>query len=222
MSDFVKKTVSLEQDSIGSYVKKIRERRGIDINEVAKKTGVNVKYLVAIESGNYKDLPKGIYSKIFFKKYIDFLEIRYKNIVNDFIREKNRSQNFESNIFFNRVVNWKNLLSFPKILRNILIALLIVICFLYLFFYFRGIFSPPSLEITYPLNDQIISEYDINIIGKTEPESEIKINGQLILIGKDGDFSENIRLRSGINNIVIEAKKKYSRERVIIRKILVE
>ncbi len=222
MSDFVKRSVSLEQDSIGSYIKKIRERRGIDINEVSKKTGVNVKYLIAIENGNYKDLPRGIYGKIFFKKYIDFLGIRYKNIVNDFVKEQSRGQNLESNIFFNKIVSWKNLLSFPKILRNFLIALLIIICFLYLFFYFRGIFSPPFLDVSYPPDNQIISEYYINVTGSTEPESEVKINGQLILIASDGNFSENVRLGSGVNNIIIEAKKKYSREKVINRQILVE
>ena len=222
MSGFVKKSVSLEQDSIGSYIKKIRERRGVDIYKVAEKTGVNVKYLIAIENGNYKDLPKGIYSKIFFKKYIDFLGIRYKNIVNDFVKEQNRSQNFESNIFFNKVVNWQSLLSFPKVLKNILIALLIAICFLYLFFYFRSIFSPPFLNVSHPLDNQIISEYYIDVTGLTEPESEVKINGQLILIGSDGSFSENVRLGSGINNIIIEAKKKYSREKMIVKQILVE
>lgn len=222
MSDFVKRSVSLEQDSIGSYIKKIRERRGIDINEVSEKTGVNVKYLIAIENGNYKDLPRGIYSKIFFKKYVDFLGVRYKNIVNDFAREQSRGQNFEDNIFFNKVVSWKNLLSFPKILRNILVALLIIICFFYLFFYFRIIFSPPFLEIFSPLDNQIISEYYINVAGRTEPESEVKINGQLILIGSEGSFSEDIRLGSGVNNIIIEAKKKYSKGKVVVKQILVE
>lgn len=222
MGDFVKKQVSLDQDSIGSYIKKIRERRGLDIYIIASKIGVNVKYLLAIENGNYKDLPKGIYSKIFFKKYIDFLDIRYKNIVNDFVKEQNRSQNFESNIFFNKVVNWKNLLSFPKMLRNLSIFLIVVICFFYLLFYFRNIFSPPFLRVASPLENQIVNSYSINVDGETEPESEVKINGQPILINKDGNFSETIHLKSGINVVTISSKKKYSQENNIIRQILVE
>ncbi len=222
MSDFIKRPVRLDQDSIGSYVRKIRKKREITLSEVAEKTNIKIKYLIAIESGNYKDLPKGIYSKIFFKKYIDFLGIRHKNIVNDFIKEQNRSQNFESNIFFNKIVNWKNLLSLPKVLRNLSIFFVILICFLYLFFYFRNIFSSPSLEVFYPSDNYILNEFSIKVEGQTEPESEVKINGQLILIDSSGYFSKSIYLKSGVNIIIVSSKKKYSQENIIKRQILVE
>jgi len=222
MTNFVKRSVSLDQDSIGNYVKKIREKRGILLEDIAKDINVNTKYLEAIEKGNYKELPKGVYSKIFFKKYIEYLGIRHKNIVNDFVKEQSRNQNFESNIFFNKVVNWKNLLSLPAIVRASLIFLIVLVCLLYLFFYFKNIFLPPFLEISYPQNNQIVNDFSVDVSGCTEPESEVKINGQLILIDKDGCFSKNIYLKSGINNIVINSKKKYSQENYIIRQILVE
>lgn len=222
MSEFVKKSVSLDQDSIGNYVKKIRQKRGLQLEDIAKKININSKYLEAIENGNYKELPKGIYSKIFFKKYINFLEIKHKNIINEFIKEQNRNCNFESNIFFNRVVNWKNLLSFPKIIRNSLIFLLIVVCFVYLFIYFKNIFSPPFLEITSPEDNYIINEFYVDVVGQTNIESEVKINGQLILIDSDGHFSQKIHLKSGVNIVVITSKKKYSKENSIIRQVLVD
>ncbi|HPT08653.1 MAG TPA: helix-turn-helix domain-containing protein [bacterium] len=222
MSDFVKKPVSLEQDSIGSYIKKIREKHNIELEEVALNIDVNIKYLRAIENGNYKELPKGIYSKIFFKKYINFLGITHKNIVNDFVKEQNRNQNFESNIFFNKVVDWKNLLSLPKVIRNFLIFFAIVVCFVYLFLYFKNVFAPPFLEVNHPQENQILTDFFVNVSGQTEPESEVKINDQLILIDNDGDFSENIHLKSGVNAITIISKKKHSKENTITRQVLVE
>lgn len=222
MSDFIKRPVKLDQDSIGSYVKRIREKREITLDEVAEKTNIKIKYLLAIENGNYKDLPRGVYSKIFFKKYIEFLGIRHKNIVNDFIKEQNRGQHFESNIFFNKIVNWKNLLSLPKVLRNLSIFFIILICFLYLFFYFRNIFSSPSLEVFYPSDNYILNEFSVKVEGQTEPESEVKINGQLILIDSSGYFSKSIYLKSGVNIITVSSKKKYSQENIIKRQILVE
>ncbi len=222
MTDFIKRPVSLDQDSIGIYVKKIRERRKINLADISSEINVSLRYLEAIESGSYKDLPKGIYSKIFFKKYIEYLGIRHKNIVNDFVKEQNRNQNFESNIFFNRVVDWKNLLSLPKIIKNILISALILIIFIYLYVYFRNIFAPPFLEIDNPKNNEIINIFSINVSGLTEAESELKINGQLILINKDGAFNEDVHLKSGVNVITISSKKKYSKEKIEIRQILVE
>lgn len=222
MNDFVKKPVSLDQDSLGSYIKRIREKKGLELLEVSAAININIKYLQAIESGNYRDLPKGAYGKIFFKKYIEYLDIRHKNIVNEFIKEQNRSQNFESNIFFNQVVSWKNLLSLPKVLRNLLILLVVVVCFLYLFFYFKNVFAPPFLELEVPQDNQIVSDYNITVQGKTEPESELKINDNLVLIDQSGAFSEGVHLKSGINIIEVSSKKKYSRERIVTRKILVE
>lgn len=222
MADFIKRPISLDQDSIGIYVKKIRERRKINLADISSEINVSLRYLEAIESGSYKDLPKGIYSKIFFKKYIEYLGIRHKNIVNDFVKEQNRNQNFESNIFFNRVVDWKNLLSLPKIIKNILISALILIIFIYLYVYFRNIFAPPFLEIDNPKNNEIINIFSINVSGLTEAESELKINGQLILINKDGAFNEDVHLKSGVNVITISSKKKYSKEKIEIRQILVE
>lgn len=222
MADFTKRTVSLDQDSIGAYIKRIREKRGLDLSEVAADININIKYLQAIEAGNYRELPKGAYGKIFFKKYIEYLNIRHKNIVNEFVKEQNRGQNFESNIFFNKVVDWKNLLSLPKVLRNILISLIVAICFFYLFVYFKNIFAAPFLELSVPQDNQIIFDYNITVIGKTEPESELKINGNLVLIERDGSFAEEVHLKSGVNIIVVSAKKKYSREKEVVRQILFE
>lgn len=222
MTNFIKRSVSLDQDSIGNYVKKIREKREISLEKVAKDINVNIKYLQAIEKGNYKELPKGVYSKIFFKKYIEYLGVRHKNIINDFVKEQNRNQNFESNIFFNKIINWKNLLSLPAIIRGSLIFLIVLICLFYLFFYFKNIFLAPFLEISHPQENQVINNFSVDVTGCTEPESEVEINGQLILIDKDGCFSKNIYLSSGVNNIVINSKKKYSQENYINRQILVE
>lgn len=222
MGDFVKKSVSLDQDSIGSYIKRIREKKGLTLLEVSENISINIKYLQAIEMGNYRELPKGAYGKIFFKKYIEYLDIRHKNIINEFVKEQNRNQNFESNIFFNKVINWRNLLSLPKILRNLLILLVVIICFFYLFFYFKNIFAAPFLELTVPQDNQIISDYNISVQGKTEPESELKINGILVLIDGSGSFSEDVHLRSGINVIVVSSKKKYSKEKEVTRQLLVE
>lgn len=222
MADFVKKAVSLDQDSIGAYIKRIREKKGLKLSEVAEDININIKYLQAIEAGNYRELPKGAYGKIFFKKYIEYLDVRHKNIVNEFVKEQNRNQNFESNIFFNKVVSWENLLSLPKVLRNFLIFLVVAICFIYLFIYFKNIFAAPFLELSVPQDNQIISDYNISVEGRTEPESELKINGNLVLIERNGSFSEEIHLRSGVNVVVVSSKKKYSREKELIRQILVE
>ena len=89
-------------------------------------------------------------------------------------------------------------------------------------FYFKNVFAPPFLELEVPQDNQIVSDYNITVQGKTEPESELKINNNLVLIDQAGAFSEGVHLKSGINIIEVSSKKKYSRERIVTRKILVE
>ena len=222
MSSFVKKKVSLDQDFIGNYIKRAREKKNKSLEEVAEETRINQKYLKAIEEGTYQILPSGIYSKIFFKKYINYLGVNHKNIVNDFIKEQQRNQSFEKNIFFNKVVNWKSLLSFPSIGRSFLIFFVVLIFLLYLFFYFKNIFLAPMLEVYHPENNQLVNSFSVEVRGCTEPESEVKINGQIILIDKDSCFSDQVYLKSGVNSITITAKKKYSQESEIVKRVLVE
>jgi cytoskeletal protein RodZ len=222
MALFTKKEVSLDQASIGSYIKKIREKRGVNLEDVSRDIKINVEYLEAIEKSDYKKLPKGIYSKIFFKKYIKYLGVRHKNILNDFVREQSRSENFQNNIFFSRIVDWKNLLSFPIIIRNLIVFLLVLACFFYLLFYFKNIFAPPSLKLIEPSENKIVNESSIEIRGWAEDGSELKINDRGVLLDEEGYFQENINLKSGLNIIELRSKKRYSQERVIIREILVE
>ena len=222
MNGFVKKDIFLDQGTVGSYIRKIREKKSISLEEVSLKTGIKEKYLQAIEDSNYRELSKGVYAKIFFKKYVDFLDIRHKNIVGDFVKEQDRAQNFEKNIFFNKVVGWRSFISLPRIFRNFIIFLVVVICLFYLFFYLKNIFAPPFLEVYNISDKQIVNTPSILIEGKTDVESEVLINGQTVLSDSDGYFSENIYLKSGINFIYVSAKKKYSRENLVIKQILVE
>jgi hypothetical protein len=60
------------------------------------------------------------------------------------------------------------------------------------------------------------------VVGETEAEAELKINGEMILSNNNGNFSQTINLKSGLNNIIISTKKKYSQENIIIKQVLVE
>lgn len=222
MNGFIKKDIFLDQGSVGNYIKKVREKKSISLEEASLKTGIGLKYLKAIEDSCSRDLPRGAYAKIFFKKYVEFLDIRHKNIVGDFIKEQSRVQNFEKNIFFNKLVSWKSFVSLPKVFRNVLIFLVVIICLFYLFFYLKNIFAPPFLEVFNIEDKQLVNSPVILIEGKTDAESELTINGQAVLSDGQGYFSENIYLKSGINFIYISAKKKYSKENIIVKQILVE
>lgn len=219
MVSFIPKKIG-QQNDLGEELRRRRNNKNLSIEEVAKILQIRKEYLLALEDEDFDVLPSGIYGKNFLKKYANFLQIEPEKI-NEFIDIFN-SDNEEENPFSQKVVKKRKFLIFPKIVRTALISLAVIACFLYLTFYFRNIISPPSLEITQPEKNIITQESSIVISGKTERNSEIKINDSLILADENGNFSELINLKKGLNTIEISAKKRYSKENIKTRQILVE
>ena len=111
---------------------------------------------------------------------------------------------------------------FPRIIRNIAIFLVFLAFFAYLIFYLKNILSAPDLNIIYPDKNLTTAERTIIIEGKTSPLAEIKINGETVLNSGNGRFTKEISLKEGLNNIIISAKKKHSRESTVSRQILLQ
>jgi transcriptional regulator with XRE-family HTH domain len=58
-------------------LKKKREEQGMTLKEISQKSRIHIRYLEAIESGNYKEIPP-VYDKLFFQTYLSFLDIEDK------------------------------------------------------------------------------------------------------------------------------------------------
>ncbi len=59
-------------------IKRIREERGISIEEVAERTNIKTSYIKAIEDGDLTRLPGGIYNRAYIKSVSEFLGISMK------------------------------------------------------------------------------------------------------------------------------------------------
>ena len=208
-----------DEERLGYQLAKNRGNKKLKLEEVSRRLGIRIDYLKAIEEDRFDLLPTGIYGRNFLKRYAAFLKedsILLKQQLNILEQEG------KSDPFAKKAISKRSLRMFPKMLRNIVIILAIAICFLYLAFYARKIVSPPELSVTYPSDNMLTKEKVIKIEGETEEEAELKINGELVLNNNNGIFFQEINLKSGLNSITISAKKKYSKENIIIRQILVE
>lgn len=219
MSAFSLKKIATEEINFGELLRELRSNQGLELNFISRKLGIKEDYLIAIEKNRLDLLPSGIYRKNFLKKYADFLEINKKVLIN---KLKELESEEKDDPFINKKITKKHLIVFPKIIKVILFSLAILACFLYLIFYARKVVTPPELIISAPENNLLTKNRSIEVIGKTEAEAELKINGEIILSNHDGNFSQTINLKSGLNNIIISAKKKYSQENIIIKQVLVE
>jgi len=218
MTNFTVKKINKE-NSLGQLLSEARLANHFKIEDLSKRLNIRKEYLTALEDDRHDLLPSGIYGRNFLKRYASFLKIDSKIITQ---AEKEMKGQEKDDPFSKKVIRKNHLIAFPKIIRNLLLAFAVLICSLYLAFYARKIVTPPKLIIEQPAGNMLTTEKNLTISGITESEAELRINNELVLNNNDGLFSQEVNLKKGLNNITISAKKKYSKENIITRQILVE
>lgn len=223
MDLFKSNKIYLDSEMVSEQLRSARQAKKLKLSLIAKKLNINEKYLTALEKGEYEKLPHGVYEKNFLREYALFLSLDYKKLALDFEAEINAIEpKRQKELFSKQIIKKRYLLAIPKILKNILIFLIICVCFIYLGYRVNKIISPPLLIINSPAADLTTSQTSLQITGQTEVEASLTINGQIVLTDKNGSFSQTISLKNGINIITITANKKQGRGSTIVRQVLVK
>ena len=126
------------------------------------------------------------------------------------------------NIFSQQVVAGRNLVIMPKIIKAVVLAAVVLTVLFYIGFYLKNIISFPVLEIIQPADNQTITKTQVDVIGLTESEAQVTVNGEQVLSDEKGMFVKKIDLKKGVNIIIIVAKKKYGPEKIIKKQVLVD
>ena len=223
MAGFSTNKISEDSHVVSRTLRQARRVKKISLDFVSKKLGINLRYLKAMEKGNFSALPEGLYKKNYLRQYAQFLNLDAKKIVEFY--EKENPDNLgkkEKKLFSKKIPKAHYFLTIPRLIKNFIIVVIILVCLGYLGYYLNNIIAPPEVVILNPVSDLTINENHISIMGKTEPETEIIINGEMILINSDGLFTKKINLKNGLNIISIIGQKKYSRKNKITKKIIVQ
>ena len=124
-------------------LKNHRQSLKIDLNDVANKTNINLKFLKAIEDGDFKVIPKE-YIKLFLKTYSGHIGLDYKNIIDDYeifffgsIKSKYKDKTKEHSKKIKKN-NLNSNYSFKKIDFKRMLSITISLALIYIFFTFIG------------------------------------------------------------------------------------
>jgi cytoskeleton protein RodZ len=77
--------------SVGDRLRDAREVRGLDLYRVERDTKIRHKYLSALESGDYADLPGDVYARGFLRNYATYLGLDPDEVVDEWRRESGPS-----------------------------------------------------------------------------------------------------------------------------------
>lgn len=194
--------------NIGNQLKNTRSVRGISLIQASKHTGIDIKFLYALEQNNASIFGSYLYYKSFLNKYLEYLEIE----ITEELKEKSYRQ---TNKRYSVVYDGK----FPRFSLKIILFLTIVLSIIsYFVFQLYAPFSTyPQITFTKPFNETIINNDksdreisrtyvsdspEIDLMGNIDKLDTLIINGRKIYPDGTGDFLIRNKLLSPGSNIL--------------------
>jgi len=220
MLKFTQKEITPEE-TLGDFLKKVREKQKITLDELSRKTKIRKIYLEALEKDDFNTLPYDPYGKGILKKYLTSLGIDQEYPLKLYERQKN----------IERYVNGKepkkhlpplkqHRVITPKILFITLMGGIFILILSYIIYQFYNFAAPPQLVINYPPDNITVQTDSLTVEGEVNHQIDLLINNQSIPVENDGHFKTIINLQNGVNFIKIAAKNRMNKETVVNRKVL--
>lgn len=225
MTEFVSKKI---EKGFGEILRTQRKSLGYNLKQISQILNIKEVYLKALEEENLDELPPQVYVQGFLKHYSRFLGLEEKVVLRAYKMERDIRETLKAKrgreklVYPQRHLPHNPFLALsPRTLKLGLVILAVIIFFIYLGWEISGFSAAPSLSILSPQDNKKINTDSVTVIGKSDKGAEVFINGQKVFVDPEGNFTEQVILSEGLNNIEILAKNKLGREHKEERKILV-
>jgi len=204
----------------GQILQIARHQKQLDLGEVSRITKIRPEFLNLIETDDYGKLPSGTVARGFIRNYSEFLDLNPSQLLAIFRRDF--VENHQGQIVPRGMVEPVDKPGFwtPKTTLFAGLAVIFTLFAAYLIFQYRVLTGPPPLELSKPPANAQILEDSVEVVGSTDPESTISINGQLVALEKGGRFIFRVTLAPGVNNLTIVATNKFNRTSTITRQVI--
>lgn len=206
--------------TVGVFLKETRQRKGWTLAYIEQATKIRLKFLEAIERDDYTKLPSLSYAKGFVKNYAEFLGLNSRHILAFFRRQTEEVP--RSSLLPKGLAAPLNRPFFrltPGRFLTIILVGFVTVFLLYFGLQYLKLQNPPSLVIDSPKNSLVTTQRRIDVLGKTDPDATVTINGVSVLVRSDGRFFDQVQLTSGINKITIVATSRWNKITTIIREV---
>lgn len=206
--------------TLGERLKTARKKKKLSLAQAEEETKVRLKYLVALEQGDYLTLPADVYSLGFLAKYAEFLGLNKDQVIQDFRRERGASG--QEIIPVRTKARADKFLLTPRTIGFLLGMVVFLTLLGYIFYSVKHFTTAPNLEISSPSTETVIREDRVEVIGKTDIGCSLRINDQTVYIDNIGNFKEVIHLQPGINNVEVRSANRVNKETAKVIKVLAE
>lgn len=163
-------------ETIGEHLKRVRKTCGYSLEDVARVTKINLRYLDAIENDDFSRLPGETFLQGFIRSYARFLCIDEQGLINN-LKEKKRMETSQSDIHAIEEAKEKRLSITQGNIKIILPLGAGIIALFILLLVFAGGREKPSIESS----KEIKEKGDGSIYKKIEPSPFSEVEQDQVL-----------------------------------------
>ena len=213
-------------ESLGQLLKRGRERSQWGVEELSADIGVPVRWIRAAEADRWQDLPDDAYSRIYLKSLCRAVGLDRQSTSALYVRlrQQSRAAGYVPSLrrHPNEAIPFWQMVAAPRLIRNAAVGLTACLAIGFLWVSLTDMVTPPPIAVSFPTDGTVLTERNVTVEGKTEPEVRLRINGKDIAPDSRGFFSDSLDLTEGLNTIRVSGSKRHSQETVVTRRIIVK
>jgi len=208
--------------SIGTILKRAREKRRLTQDDVSKYIKIPNKYLRAMETDDYTVFSDKVHAKGFLRLYSEFLNLNSEELLALWRREYDKyfDNKKVTTLVPQKPIEYPKIYITPTLIFSMLVFITVVGFFGYLFYQYRNYTGAPNMTIYNPKENAVVDKAILDITGVTDLDSEVYINNQKIVLNTDGSFAESLKLKEGLNTISIKAINKLEKQTEYVKTII--
>jgi len=183
-----------------------RHLKKLSLVKIARDLRIKKEYLEALEAGDWQNLPEPAFVRGFIKSYAQYLSLDADHTLAIFRREFDERKYPQKSSYRKQ----KRLMFTPNKFVNLALIIAVMIFIIYLAIGYTSLLSSPKLEVFAPPDDLTTQVPYVVVSGQVEKDAAVAIEGQIVPVDENGNFSYQLELKEGQNIIEIIASKRLS------------
>lgn len=188
-------------ETVGKILKNTRINKKLTLLQAEKFTKIRQKNLEAVENEDWNKFSSKTYINGIIRQYAKYLGLDEEKMAAFFRREYEKTEDVK----FKTKIKDRYLTPQTKTAFRYTLFALFSFFILYFGYQLKLFFTPPLLEIITPKETIFKNMERVTLIGKTDKDTTIYVNGERIFLKKDNTFETYVPLFQEKNPVYVEA-----------------
>ena len=218
---FVMRKLDDIPETLGDKLRALRRTQAVSLPMLEEKTRIQKRYLEALERGRYDELPEPLYTRNFLRAYARALGADEEYFLELYEEEVGQMDLLGPHRLPRMRVRKGRFLVFSRFTAAIGVLLPALAIVAYLLWQASSLIRPPEVVIVNPADGSAVQTALLPVQGYvTDDDVTVEVNGETVIIDESLHFETKVDLTRGLNVVTVQAKRRYSREAVVYRRVV--